>query len=91
MHVFLVSKLTQGDKGSKISEPLIFPARGAGDVDSCIINARKMQMISGNPPGDGWPVMVWFHPGMFHSGFAAQWDVSAMGIKHKVRVCVSIS
>lgn len=43
-------------------------------------------MISGNPPGDGWPVLVWFHPGMFHSGFAAQWDVSAMGIKHKVCV-----
>jgi len=44
-----------------------------------------MQMISGNPPGDGWPVMIWFHPGMFQAGFAAQWDVSAMSIKHKVR------
>ncbi|KAF4528619.1 hypothetical protein B566_EDAN009223, partial [Ephemera danica] len=40
----------------------------------------------GNAPSDGWPVVVWFHPGMFQAGSTAQWDGSAMAVKHKIIV-----
>ncbi|XP_066996012.2 fatty acyl-CoA hydrolase precursor, medium chain [Anabrus simplex] len=38
----------------------------------------------GTPPPDGWPVMVWFHPGDFVAGAASLWDGSVIAAKQKV-------
>ncbi|CAG2061600.1 unnamed protein product, partial [Timema podura] len=38
------------------------------------------------PPSEGWPVMVWLHPGDFNTGATAWWDGSVLAIKQKVIV-----
>nr|CAD7198622.1 unnamed protein product [Timema douglasi] len=40
----------------------------------------------GTPPSEGWPVMVWLHPGDFNTGSTAWWDGSVLAIKQKVIV-----
>ncbi|XP_065350459.1 LOW QUALITY PROTEIN: carboxylesterase 5A-like [Cloeon dipterum] len=62
----------------------LFGAPIADQSEDCLY--LNVLVPDGNPPGDGWPVMLWFHPGMFQAGFATQWDASAMAIKHKMIV-----
>ncbi|KAK6619931.1 hypothetical protein RUM44_006331 [Polyplax serrata] len=40
----------------------------------------------GAKPSDGWPVMLWFHPGNLSSGASLLWDGSILALRQKVIV-----
>ncbi|XP_034240626.1 liver carboxylesterase 1 [Thrips palmi] len=40
----------------------------------------------GNPPADGWSVMLWLHSGDFMTGAASLWDGSVLAIRQKVLI-----
>ncbi|XP_071442657.1 fatty acyl-CoA hydrolase precursor, medium chain [Hetaerina americana] len=40
----------------------------------------------GSVPSDGWPVVVWFHPGLFETGNTAFWDGSVLAVKQKLMI-----
>ncbi|XP_046405254.1 fatty acyl-CoA hydrolase precursor, medium chain [Ischnura elegans] len=40
----------------------------------------------GSVPSDGWPVVVWLHPGLFTNGNTAFWDGSVLAVKQKILI-----
>ncbi|XP_075219179.1 liver carboxylesterase 1-like isoform X1 [Lycorma delicatula] len=49
----------------------------------------NIYLPDGNPPSEGWPVMIWFHSGNFSVGAASLWDASVFAVKQKVIVVTS--
>ena len=50
------------------------------------INLRVIYFLffAGAKPSDGWPVMLWFHPGNLSNGASIFWDGSIFAIRQKV-------
>ncbi|KAG8237687.1 hypothetical protein J437_LFUL017709 [Ladona fulva] len=44
----------------------------------------SMDSNGSSTPGEGWPVVIWFHPGLFSNGNTALWDGSVLVVKQKL-------
>ncbi|RZF32832.1 hypothetical protein LSTR_LSTR011478 [Laodelphax striatellus] len=68
-------------------------AGGAGDhelfrtSEDCLY--LNVFVPDGNPPAEGWQVLVWFHEGNFSVGAASLWDATAFAVKQRVLVVTS--
>ncbi|KAL1130129.1 hypothetical protein AAG570_013067 [Ranatra chinensis] len=67
----------------KLAPRLFSPSQLQYDEDCLFLNVYTPD---GNSPREGWPVMIWYHPGDFKVGSPNLWDATVFAVKQKVIV-----
>ncbi|XP_046622830.1 carboxylesterase 5A-like [Neodiprion virginianus] len=80
----------QVEGGQKLHERTYLRLLAINDADDPGVSEDCLYLNvfvpDGNPPGEGWPVMVWFHGGDFNTGTPAIWDATVFSIKQKMLI-----